>query len=96
MKVGNYEVKNVTRGSAEVGCTKVTKAEVEAVLAAMKAAPELEVKYYIQFSYNHNGVWGRCTSELLGGNYSLKEAFEVIEKGKIAFPNNAFRVVAFQ
>jgi len=38
MRIGEHVVTEVTKDSAKVGCQKVTKVEVEALLAEMKAA----------------------------------------------------------
>jgi len=42
IQVAGNEVTDVTRDTAQVGCTKVTRAEVEAVLKAMDRAPEIK------------------------------------------------------
>ena len=41
MKIGEHEVTGITRDSAMVGCQRVTRSEVEAVLEQMKAVPAL-------------------------------------------------------
>lgn len=43
MNIAGFEVTNVYRDSAKVGCTTVTKAEVKALLAAMNDAPKRKV-----------------------------------------------------
>lgn len=40
MKIAQHEVAEITRETAQVGCTRVTLQEAEALVAAMKAAPE--------------------------------------------------------
>jgi hypothetical protein len=39
MKIAGNEVKEITRDTAQVGCTKVTRAEAEALLAEMNSVP---------------------------------------------------------
>jgi hypothetical protein len=39
MKIAGNEVKEITRDTAQVGCTKVTRAEAEALLAEMNNVP---------------------------------------------------------
>lgn len=65
MKIATHEVKNVTRDGAEVGCTKVTKAEVEALLEEMKKVPvakDFEITLlpgdasYLNFIIRHQGT----------------------------------------
>jgi hypothetical protein len=40
MQIGEYEVTNITRNSAEVGCTTVTREEAQKLLEKMDAVPE--------------------------------------------------------
>lgn len=43
MKIANHEVTSITKETAQVGCTKVTLAEAEALVEAMKTAePDFE------------------------------------------------------
>jgi hypothetical protein len=42
MEIGGYQVEVITRDSAKVGCTKVTRAEALALLAEMNSIPEAE------------------------------------------------------
>lgn len=93
MKVGNYEVKNVTRESAEVGCTKVTKAEVEAVLKAMNEKPllrDFEIEKlpnyneFLNFTIRNSSTGWIATSEVQeandkGARYVNKSAFFCLE-----------------
>lgn len=42
-KIAGYNVTLVSPSSAKVGCTKVTKEEVEALLEAMKEVPKFQI-----------------------------------------------------
>lgn len=83
MKVAGHEVKNVTRDSAEIGCTKVTKAEAEAVLEAMKNAhiPD-DFKITNEFSTTGKYVNFRITNPQTGWISVSRE-----EKG---YPSDGF------
>ena len=83
MKVAGHEVKNVTRDSAEIGYTKVTKAEAEAVLEAMKNAPiPGDFKITNEFSTTGKYVNFRITNSQTGWLSVSRE-----EKG---YPSDGF------
>ena len=58
MYIDEYEVTNITRNSAEVGCTEVTREQVVELLKAMDAAPVAEVKSVnVRPSTKHENVF---------------------------------------
>jgi len=70
MKIAGYDVEVITHESAKVGCTNVTRAEAEALLAEMNKIPTSpflqpgpESPQYVSFSLVHKGTGWLAASE---------------------------------
>lgn len=91
--IGGNNVTEITRDTAQVGCTRVTRAEAEALLAEMNKVPEtkdFEIsrdtkdKYFLTFSIRHSrGGWLNTQEDAHASDpvsgYSAQVAFFCLE-----------------
>lgn len=98
MRIANNEVTDITRETAQVGCTKVTRQEAEMLLQEMdKKVPEqknFEIQAeetvsgdYLNFSIkHHNCGWLASRDEINAGypgsGFSTRSAFFCLEKDR--------------
>lgn len=84
MRIGDHEVKDVTRNSAKVGCTTVSREDVQALLDSMDRVPEQEFpvgldQYDVLASVNAckeiSGVYKSFMDIRGKGNYTGKGFF---------------------
>jgi hypothetical protein len=77
-KIGQHEVTEIKRDAAQVGCTRVTRAEVEQLLKEMDSAPvyhEFTIEKvrsgsnYIKFSIRREEPGWNSASEDVNANY---------------------------
>lgn len=94
-KIGQHEVTEIKRDAAQVGCTRVTRAEVEQLLKQMDSAPreyDFNIKLrgekpteYLNFDIRHEHTGWVSASENkdtphVGGGYGNRSAGFCLEK----------------
>ena len=101
MNIGGHEIKDVTRNSAKVGCTTVTRDQVQGLLDHMNDVPEQEFPVMPLGEYSYTAAIEACrdrfwSDSLMGvraaGNYKGKGL--VLKSGwKIVIDNQGYQVL---